>query len=71
MPSSRKRNKGKERKAKKVEAEKVLNNNRWRTWSEGVNCIEGKTIKCDHGCGMRDIRSISDDHPVAKFMSSA
>jgi len=46
MPSSRKRNKGKERKAKKVEAEKVLKNNRWRTWSEGVNVIDGKTIKC-------------------------
>ena len=55
MPaSSRKRNKGKERKAKKEETEKVMIRNLWCTW----------TNRCDHGCTV----DIPDDHPVSNFM---
>lgn len=51
-PSSRKRNKGKDRKAKKERSDA---NKFWR-------CGLGVT-GCNHGCA-----SISDDHPVSSFM---
>jgi len=56
MPaSSRKRNKGKDRKAKKEESEKLRIRKLWVDWLENT---------CDHGCAMM----ISDDHPVSSFM---
>ena len=59
-PSSRKRNKGKERKAKqlakKEENERVRAHRFWRSVLGITGCI--------HGCGVM----ISDDHPVSSFM---
>ena len=54
MPASRKRNKGKDRKAKKEEIEKARMRNLWWGWT--VN-------DCDHGRTL-----ISNDHPVSNFM---
>ena len=75
MPS-RKRNKGKERKAKKeaiaaknddMLAEAV--NNTWRGWALGEDALsDEKIIHCDHGC---DVTAPTDrDHPVCCFMNS-
>ena len=71
--TSRKRNKGKERKAKKLEAEQVAKKENarttWQYWARGEmdlnvggNCI----IQCNHGCNV----TIPDDdnHPVCGFM---
>jgi len=63
MPaSSRKRNKGKERKAKqqakKEESERADAHKLWRGWVKGA--------ECDHGCAVM----ISDDHPVSSFMDT-
>ena len=59
MPSSsRKRNKGKERKAKKAENEKFTMRDVWL-------CMLAPQEGCDHGCNM-----IPDvDHPVSNFMN--
>jgi len=58
-PSSRKRNKGKDRKAKqqakKEETERLDAHRFWR----GIY----SNIECNHGCA-----STSDDHPVSSFM---
>ena len=61
MPTSRKRNKGRDRKAKKEEAERLKIRNLWQGWIE-ENCSSAKG--CDHGCDV----AISDDHPVSSFM---
>ena len=57
-PSSRKRNKGKDRKAKqqakKEENEKLRARYIWQTW---VN-------PCNHGCTVK----VPDEHPVSQFM---
>jgi len=63
MPaSSRKRNKGKERKAKqlakKEENEKVKAHEHWRSFYSSKNCDHGHTLM------------ISDDHPVSSFMDN-
>ena len=59
-PSSRKRNKGKDRKAKqlakKEESERADAHKIWRGFHSNMGC--------DHGCAMM----ISDDHPVSTFM---
>jgi len=59
MPSSRKRNKGKDRKAKqqakKEESVRARAHEIWRSFYS--------ITKCDHGCG-----EMSDDHPVSSFM---
>jgi len=60
MPaSSRKRNKGKDRKAKqlakKEENERAEAHELWNSWVTGA--------ECDHGCDV-----ISDDHPVSSFI---
>lgn len=73
MPS-RKRNKGKERKAKK-EAIAAKNDDRldntWRGWALGEDVLssdEKKRIHCEHGC---DVTAPTDrDHPVCCFMNS-
>lgn len=60
MPASRKRNKGKDRKAKqlakKEEKDRANAHELWYSWV--------KVTECDHGCDM----IISDDHPVSSFM---
>ena len=67
--TSRKRNKGKERKAKnakkeeemvRAEAHKV-----WQWWT-GKACSSIINNNCDHGCAV----AISDDHPVSHFMDN-
>ena len=60
-PKSRKRNKGKERKAKKadkVELERAKANEFWQ------RCLSAP-VGCLHGC---DNMAIQNDHPVSKFM---
>ena len=74
--TSRKRNKGKERKAKKFEAEQVAKRVKarttWQYWARGEmglnvggNCII-QSIECNHGCNV----TIPDEnnHPVCGFM---
>ena len=59
MPaSSRKRNKGKERKAKKEEIEKARIRYLWQRWT--VN------EECDHGCTVE----ILNNHPVSSFLDT-
>ena len=53
-PSSRKRNKGKDRKAKKIESERLRVHNIWTDAS--------KALACDHGCN-----AIPDDF-VSAFL---
>ena len=76
---SRKRNKGKERKAKQTEAKAENEKAKittlqsiWREWAHGiiyVNKIENVVIpKCDHGCNML-IAADNDNHPVSRFMN--
>ena len=62
---SRKRNKGKERKAKKKN-EKAERRSRWERLVRGENENNRKVIHCDHGCTV----TIPDDpsHPVVCFM---
>ena len=75
---SRKRNKGKERKAKQTEA-KAENEKAtiatlqsiWQDWAKGK--IYGKNLenvvipKCDHGCNT--LIPDNDSHPVSRFMN--
>ena len=62
MPS-RKRNKGKERKAKKEEAKRTLMQKTWRGRARGEN--NKNNISCDHGCM---VIPSNNDHSVCKFM---
>ena len=65
MPASRKRNKGKDRKAKqqakKAENDRAEAHQFWRSFCS--------SIECDHGCvGISDDRLISTyDHPISCF----
>lgn len=62
-PSSRKRNKGKERKAKKVENERLRIHNTWFPIARG-----NSLIRCDHG--FAEVSLLSDfDHPVSSFLN--
>ena len=75
MPS-RKRNKGKERKAKKaelevkrIENEKMVVREGWQGWARGEHVLENRRVitQCNHGC----ILIIPDDnHPVTSFMDA-
>ena len=57
MPaSSRKRNKGKDRKAKKEETKRLNTRNLWLNWT--------RNGECDHGCAVK----VPDDHPVMSFL---
>ena len=58
MPSSRKRNKAKERKAKKAESKIKLIRETWRGWVRG-------TTECNHNIIMPE-----DNHPVYSFIDS-
>ena len=62
-PSSRKRNKGKERKAKR-EADKAeaIRANAHQLWWRFCSSISYP--QCDHGCDV----AISDDHPISSFI---
>jgi len=79
--TSRKRNKGKERKAKKaeLEAEKValevermerergIVRNGWKSWARGVD-INGQSIECNHGIAL--VMPDDKNHPVVNFMDT-
>ena len=51
MPSSRnrKKNKGKERKAKKEEAERVDIYTKWKRWANGEQLDGSVVTQCNHG----------------------
>ena len=79
MPaSSRKRNKGKERKAKKAESERVLCYKSWHNWAcgnVGLATFGGvdmgatvQHVQCSHGLEFDELPDIS--HPVSRFISS-
>ena len=65
---SRKKNKGKERKAKKEENERAERRSRWERFARGEDENNRKVIQCDHGCTV----TIPDvlDHPVSTFIDS-
>ena len=65
---SRKRNKGKERKAKKQEKENIARAELcdWRRWARGEDENNKKVIECDHECTVEIPDSL--DHPVCRFM---
>ena len=74
MPS-RKRNKGRDRKAKKaaLEAEKVESERSalrrvWHAWARGLDDCGGVITSCNHGCDL----VVPDDvnHPVCSFMDT-
>ena len=62
--TSRKRNKGKERKAKNAKKEeeraRSIAHGLWHSWTVKPRIIND----CDHGCDV----TTSDDHPVSQFM---
>ena len=61
---SRKKNKGKERKAKKVENEKVERRRRWQRLFSGLDANNVEFSQCDHGCAVIS----PDDLAVVSFM---
>ena len=63
---SRKKNKGKERKAKKEEIKKAERRRRWERLVRGEDENNRKVIHCDHGCTV-EVPDVLD-HPVANFM---
>ena len=63
VSSSGKKNKGRDRKAKKVEAERARVRNSWLGWAVSDRKVTGITTKCNHGCVVP-----SEDHPVSSFM---
>jgi len=61
-PSSRKRNKGKDRKAKQLaKEEKNVRAVAHKLWRNG---LYNTSSDCEHGCNV----AISDNHPVSTFM---
>ena len=75
MPS-RKRNKGKERKAKKavLEFERIDNEraevrNYWLGWARGEDEVRQIT-QCNHGCDLLWMRPNANNHPVTSFMDA-
>ena len=72
MPSSsRKKNKGKDRKAKQaVEKEESNRKGMYNTWSKWVQGYPGQSIgpRCNHGFGSELVPEIS--HPVASFVTA-
>ena len=76
MPSSsRKKNKGRDRKAKKeaeeAESKRIQMYHTWRSWVIGksIGIVHGKLVsKCNHGFGDELIPERS--HPVASFVTS-
>jgi len=67
MPaSSRKRNKGKDRKAKKEESKRVTLYNTWQKWACGDMGRNRISIQCNHGVDTT-IPDIS--HPISSFIT--
>jgi len=68
MPSSgnRKKNKGRERKAKKEESKKVELYNLWKNQARGKSAKGDVIVQCDHGL---DTRVPDISHPVSSFIS--
>ena len=66
MPSSRKRNKGKERKAKKEESKRVEVHNTWKYWANGLEDDGTVVTQCNHG--LAEVPDVS--HPVSSFIDS-
>ena len=64
MPS-RKRNKGRERKARKIESRLSSLDQSWEDWFEWSQ--KNDKVKCNHGY---DIKLPADDHPVCKLLHS-
>jgi len=67
MPaSSRKRNKGRDRKAKKEESKRVAMYDSWQGWASGRNRATGEHAQCNHGL----VTTIPDlSHPVSSFIT--
>ena len=73
MPaSSRKRNKGKDRKAKKEESKRIEMYNDWQNWARGKSIILNvagvfqRVELCNHGFGTV---LPEESHPVSRFIS--
>ena len=70
MPSSsRKKNKGRDRKAKKAESERVAIYNRWQGLARGEVTLARELVQnihCSHGLDLDMLPDIS--HPVSSFM---
>ena len=73
--TSRKRNKGKERKAKKAEleaekeAERIeIVRNRWKNWARGVDINGRVKTQCNHGVDL--VIPDGDNHPVTNFIDA-
>ena len=69
MPS-RKRNKGKERKAKKaemIETERAGIHSMWLGLARGLNAGGEKVIQCDHGVALKILDD--ENHPVTSFIN--
>jgi len=78
MPS-RKRNKGKERKAKKaeqeverIENEKMVVRETWQGWARGKDMLNNGRIitQCNHGCDLLWMIPNANNHPVTSFMDA-
>ena len=67
MPASRKRNKGKERKAKQAVKKQEIVHSLWRGWVIG-DPHQGQIINCNHSCSLQEV--LSNSHPVANFMDA-
>ena len=66
---SRKRNKGKERKAKKEEKKRAeVNIWPWQGWARGEDKNGVKLIECDHGCAITTLLT-EPTHPVSNFIN--
>jgi len=75
VSTSRKKNKGKERKAKKeadrVEAERANARVKWLNWVTGNKDIVGKAITCSHKMiDVTSLNALSEDHPVCSLMDT-
>ena len=71
MPS-RKRNKGKERKAKKAEHERGMARETWQGWARGEDLLKNGRIitQCNHGCDLLLMIPNANNHPVTSFMDA-
>ena len=72
MPaSSRKRNKGKDRKAKKAAKEEASKRiqiyNDWQNWARGLRADGTVVTQCNHG--FDDVVLPEESHPVSRFIS--
>ena len=68
---SRKRNKGKERKAKQEETKRAVVRNFWHGWAprDGKLLVNNAIItRCDHTLSTTMISGINGSHPVSSFM---